>query len=45
MLFGQTSNVEIGDECKTFVIAIVFNYGQVLQVGADSRYYKGASTQ
>ena len=40
------SNVEIGVECQIFVIVISFNWGQVLQFGANSRlYYKSALTQ
>ena len=43
----RLSNVEIGVECQIFVIVILFNCGQVLQLGAHSRYYinKGALTQ
>ena len=43
--FDRAANVEIGIECQIFVIFIFFNCGQVLQVGAHSRYYKGALTQ
>ena len=39
----RVSNVEIDVECQIFVI--VFNFIQVLQFGAHSRYYKGALTQ
>ena len=35
-------NVEIGVECQIFVIVDFFKCGQ--ELGADSRYYKGAST-
>ena len=38
-------NVEIGVECQIFVIVIFFKCGQVLQFGAHSRYYKGASKE
>ena len=38
-------NIEIGDECRIFVVVIFFNCNQVLQIGAHSRYYKGALTQ
>ena len=41
----RASNVEIGVECQIFVIVNFFNCCQVLQLGADSRYYKGALTQ
>ena len=41
----RASNVEIGVECQIFVIVIFFKCGRVLQFGAHSRYYKGASTQ
>ena len=41
----KASNVKIGVECQIFVIVIFFNCGRVLQFGAHSRYYKGASTQ
>ena len=40
----KASNIEIGVECKIFVIFIIFNYGQVLQSEAHSRYYKHALT-
>ena len=40
----RASNVEIGVECQIFVIVIFFDYDQVLQFGAHSRYYKGALT-
>ena len=40
----RASNVEIGVECEIFVIVIFFNCSQVLQIGAHSRYYKGALT-
>ena len=43
--FDRASNVETGVECQIFVIVIFFNWGQVLQVGAHSMYYKGALTQ
>jgi hypothetical protein len=42
---NRASNVKIGVECQIFVIVIFFNCSQVLQFGAHSRYYKGASTQ
>ena len=38
-------NVEIGVECQIFLIVIFFNWVQVLQFGAHSRYYNGALTQ
>ena len=41
----SASNVEIGFECQIFVITIFIKFGQVLQFGAHSRYYKGALTQ
>ena len=41
----RASNVEIGVECQTFVIAIFFNFGRILQFGAHSRHHKGALTQ
>ena len=41
----RVSNVEIGFECQIFVIAIFIKFGQILQFGAHSRYYKGALTQ
>ena len=41
----STSYVEIGVECQIFVIVIFFNWDQVLQFGAHSRYHKGALTQ
>ena len=41
----RASNFEIGVECQMFGIVIFFNYGQALQFGAHSRYYKGALTQ
>ena len=41
----RASNVEVRIECQIFVIVTIFNFGQVLQFGAHSRYYKGASTQ
>ena len=40
----RASNAKIGVECQIFVIVNFFNCGQVLQLGADSRYYKGALT-
>ena len=45
MSFGQS--IECWNWCwmSIFVIVIFFNYNQVLQFGAYSRYYKGASTQ
>jgi len=33
-------NVEIGVECQVFVIVIFFNFGQVLQFGANSRVHQ-----
>ena len=41
----RVSNVEIGVECQILVIGSLFDWGQVLQFGAHSRYYKGALTQ
>ena len=41
----RASNVEIGVECQTFVIAIFFNFGRILQFGTHSRHHKGALTQ
>ena len=41
----RASNVEIGVECQIFVIVTFFNCSRVLQIGAHSRYYKGALTQ
>ena len=38
-------NVEIGVECRIFVIILFFNCSQVLKFGVHSRYYKGALTQ
>ena len=38
-------NVQIGVECQIFVIVIFFKCDQVLQFGANSRYYKGTLTQ
>ena len=38
-------NVEICVESQIFTIVMFFNWGQVLQFGALSRYYKGALTQ
>ena len=34
----KASNVEIGVECRIFVIVIFFNFGQVLQFEANSSY-------
>ena len=36
---------KIGVECQIFVIVIFFDCSQVLQFGADSRYFKCALTQ
>ena len=41
----RASHVEIGIGCQIFVIVIFFNCSRVLQFGAHSRYYEGASTQ
>ena len=38
-------NVKIDIQCKIFIISIFFNCSWVLQIGAHSRYYKGALTQ
>ena len=35
-------NVKIGVECQIFIV-MFFNSGRVLQFGAHSRYYKGAT--
>ena len=39
------SNVKSRIQCQIFVIVIFFNCSWVLQFGAHSRYYEGASTQ
>ena len=41
----RASNVETGVEFQIFVIVAFFHCGRVLQLGAISRYYKGALTQ